>query len=107
MFGKELLLENRGNQKKYFCVRKTESAPEQIKEVLAGDRAMPWTTIRGGVGFQTEVEPRSRQLIRIAYHGFFQNGFTGENFPHRFNAALRRYLCEFRDNYVMRKSFSQ
>jgi len=107
MFGKELLLENSGNQKKYFCVRKTESAPEQIKEVRAGNRTMAWTTIRSGVAFQTEVEPHSRQMIRIVYHEFSQNGFPGENLPHRFNAALRRYLCEFRDNYVMRKSFSQ
>jgi hypothetical protein len=107
MFGKELLLENDRNQKKHFCVRKTESAPDQIKEIRAGDRAMAWTAIRGGVAFLTEAEPRSRQMIRIVYHGFSENGFSGENLPHRFNAALRRYLCEFRDNYVTRKSFSQ
>lgn len=106
MFGKELCLENRGDEKKYFCIRKLESAPGQIKEVCVGNQSVDWATIPGGVAFQTELEPGQSQIIRIVFREFSENSFDGENLSYHFKVMLRRYLCEFRDNYVMGKSFS-
>lgn len=106
MFGEELCLENHGAQKERFCIRKLESAPKQVKEVCVGSQPIDWAVIPGGVAFETELEAGQSQIIRIAFHEFSENGFAGENLSYRLKVMLRRYLCEFRDNYVMRKSFS-
>ncbi len=107
MFGKEAVIENPNGQREYFCIRKTESAPEQVKDILVDGAPVAWTTVRNGIAFQTELEPGEKKIVRILFREFAEDGFAGETLPYRFKAMLRRYLCEFRDNYVMARSFSQ
>jgi hypothetical protein len=106
MFGKELLVENLSNHVQNFSICKRESAPEQVSQILVGQKNIDWAIYDDSVNFQIELAPGERQLVRTIFHEFSGNEFSGENLSYRFKAMLRRYLSEFRDNYVMGKSFS-
>ena len=54
-----------------------------------------------------KLSPRENKTVAITFAGPADTGFAGESLKYRVKAMVRRYLCEFRDNYVMRKSFSQ
>ncbi|HXC34633.1 MAG TPA: hypothetical protein VNV43_02095 [Candidatus Acidoferrales bacterium] len=112
MFGKEILLENPGEETKYFCVRKRESSPEQIKEVRSEIKSIEWTHTPDGISFGITLKPHERQIIQILFHEFSadavagENSFAGADVIYWMKTTFRRYLCEIRDNYVMGKTFS-
>jgi hypothetical protein len=112
MFGKEILLENTGDETKYFCVRKRESAPGQIEAIRAGIKSVDWTNAPDGISFRIKLKPGHSQIVRIAYRDLSANGigpensFAGTDVVYWAKATVRRYLCEIRDNYVMGKTFS-
>jgi hypothetical protein len=112
MFGKEMLLENPEEETKYFCVRKRESSPEQIQEVRTGAKSIEWTRSSDGIAFGISLKPHQSQIVQIIFREFSANGFAEENsfagadVIYWMKATFRRYLCEIRDNYVMRKTFS-
>lgn len=107
LFGHEIRLENTfAREKTYRCV-KQESAPSAIKEIQVAGQSIPWTADQNQIAFEFKLGPAQNQAVTIIMKEPAATDFAGENLRYRLKAMVRRYLCEFRDNYVMRKSFSQ
>ena len=107
MYGSEARIENPSGNKKVFQVRKRESAPEIIREIRVAAQPVKWTVAENQVDFEVGLNPSESKTVAVTFNESADGGFAGESLRYRAKAMLRRYLCEIRDNYAMRKSFSQ
>ena len=107
MYGSEARVENRSPEKKVFRFAKRESAPREILEIRAAAGPVKWTAADNRVRFEIELKAGESQTVTVAFREIGTEGFTGGNLPYKLKVIARRYLCEFRDNYVMGKSFSK
>src|SRR5262249_12783744 len=107
MYGSEIRIENASTVRKVFHIHKRESAATTIREIRAGGQLMKWTAKDTQIAFDVELEPGESQTITLVFNEPTESHFTGESVPYRMKAMVRRYLCEVRDNYIARKSFSQ
>jgi len=100
MYGKELRVENLSDRTKQFLIRRRESNPSLINEVLAGGRRTAWNCSDDRIRFQVEVKAGENVTIRLHLHELDEIKEGVENLNDRARTMLRRYLCELRDNYV-------
>jgi hypothetical protein len=100
MYGTELRIENRSERAKRFLIRRRESEPSAIQEIRDGHRSVAWTFLNGFIYFRIDLKPAENRMISISFHELAGNGYDGDTLPYRFKTMMRRYLCEFRDNYV-------
>ena len=107
MYGREARIENPSGVKRNFHFRKREAAPETIKEIRMAAQPVKWTAAENHVAFESELNPGESKTIAITFNESAGSRFAGESLRYRAKAMLRRYLCEIRDNYIMRKSFSK
>ena len=107
MYGREVRIENPSSVKKVFRLRKREAEPTTIKEIRAAAQPVKWTAAENHIAFEFELNPGESKTVTITFNEPADEGFAGENLRYKLKAMVRRYLCEIRDNYVMRKSFSQ
>lgn len=107
IFGGETRIENASGRKRLFHLRKRESAPETIAEIRAGAQPVRWTAAESQIAFAIELNPGEHQTVTLQFREMGGNGFKGETLLYRAKTMARRYLCEMRDNYLMRKSFSE
>lgn len=107
MYGSEARVENRSKEDKIFRFTKRESAPQEILEIRTAAGPVKWTAADQRVTFEIELQAGERQSVTVAFREIDLEGFTGGKFAYKLKVAARRYLCEFRDNYVMGKSFSK
>jgi len=106
MFASEILVENHSKQVKRFHVSKRESAPETVHQVRVGGQPVQWTARDGCIALETELKPGEKKTIVIIFKEQVTENFRGESLGYRLKAIVRRRLCEFRDNYVRKKTFS-
>ena len=108
MYATELHLENPGPGPARFAVRRRETEPAAVPEVLAGETAVPWQNAEGHLRFQIELNAGETRFIQVRYRrsgtGPAAAGATASTpgFKSRLKIAARRYLSEFRDDYVAR-----
>jgi hypothetical protein len=107
MFGSEVRLENPSGAAKIFRCSKQESAPVTIKAIRAAEQPLPWTVSGNHISFEVTLNPGESRTVTITFAEPELAAFAGESLRYKVRAMVRRYLCEIRDNYVMRKSFSQ
>jgi hypothetical protein len=101
MYGAELWVENRSEERTRFSIRRRESAPAAIKEIRADSRPVAWNSSEGYVRFETELAPRQSLVVRVEFHDLDQNMRSRDDVSYRVKTMLRRYLSELRDNYLM------
>ena len=107
MYGTELRLDNQSDQQKHFVVKRHEFDPSVIKHIRAGSEQIGWTLSDNNINFEIELERHQSVTVRIEFHSLDGIARPSENMHYRFQAMLRRYLCEIRDNYVAKhKSLS-
>ena len=100
MYGTELWIENRSQERKHFLIRRRECEPSAIQRISTDSQTIAWKPANGRIDFEIELNPGENQVIKIRFHDLAENGCNGDNLPYRLKAMLRRYLCEVRDNYV-------
>jgi hypothetical protein len=100
MYGKELRLENRSRQPQRYLIRRRESEPLSIKEVLAEGRTIIWNSAKDGINFEVELEPGQSTIVEIRFDELFGNGVYTGKLSDKAKAMARRYLSEIRDNYI-------
>ncbi len=101
MYGNELRMENRSEERKRFVIKKRESDPSAIKEIRAEADQIVWNLSEGHVGFEIELNPGESRTISIKFHELSGNGQYRENAGYKLKTLVRRYLSEARDNYVV------
>jgi hypothetical protein len=100
MYGKELRLENRSRQPQRYLIRRRESEPLSIKEVLAEGRTIIWNSAKDGINFEVELEPGENTIVEIRFDELRGNGAYTGKFLDKAKAMARRYLSEIRDNHI-------
>ena len=101
MYGTELRVQNRSNKHKRFEIRRRETEPSAIKEVRAGSSEMALSFADGYLQLELELAPGDSTTIGIEFQDHPANQQRRERVSTRLKTTMRRYLSEFRDNYVM------
>jgi len=107
MFGSEAYVENSSVQKQLFRLCKREADPATVKEIRAVGQPIIWTAANRRIEFELELDPGESRTVAIAFNELPVHGVQRESLRYQVKAMVRRYLCELRDNYVTRKSFSR
>jgi hypothetical protein len=101
MYGTELRVKNRSDQRKRFIIRRRDSEPSAVKEIRAESDQIPWHFSKGHVVFEIELNPGESRTVSIKFHDLSGNGQYSETAGCKVKTLLRRYLSEARDNYVV------
>jgi hypothetical protein len=102
MYATQLRLDNESRQRKRYLIRRRESEPSSIKEVRAGSRNVPWSPTDGRVAVEIELNPGENTTISMGFRDLAGNGRHADTLSYRTKTMLRRYLCEVRDNYIVK-----
>ena len=101
MYGTELQVKNRSDQRKRFVVKRRESDPSAIKEIRAESDQIAWHFSDDRIALEIELNPGESRTISIKFHELSGNGQYRENADYKVKTWFRRYLSEARDNYFM------
>jgi len=101
MYGTELRVKNRSDQRKRFIIRRRESDPSAIKEIRTDSDQIAWNFFEGRILFEIELNPGDSRTVGIRFHDLSGNGQYRENAGYKVKTWFRRYLSEARDNYFM------
>ena len=102
MYGAELRIENRSEQPMRFLIRKREPDSSGIKEVCTGAREIAWNSVEGGIRFEIQLNPGEHRTIELRFHGLNGDVRSAESLSYKVKTMVRRYLSEFRDNYIVK-----
>ncbi len=103
MFANELLLENREKTARAYRVEKADKGSAGVREVTADGRALEWKTDGSTLVFRCEIPPRTTMLIAVRYASpEEEKSQTRTPFNRSAKIAARRYMSEFRDNFLSR-----
>jgi hypothetical protein len=100
MYGKELRIKNKSNKARRYAINRRELNAAEVRHVLASDRIIAWHADAERLRFDVELQPGDKTIIKIVFHEFAGNGQYHDTFPARAKTMARRYLSEFRDNYI-------
>jgi hypothetical protein len=101
MYGTELRVKNRSDQRKRFIIRRRDSEPSAVKEIRAEPDQVAWHFSKGHVVFEIELNPGENRTVSIKFHDVSGNGQYRENAGYKVKTLLRRHLSEARDNYFL------
>jgi hypothetical protein len=102
MYATQLQLENQSRLRKRYLIRRRESEPSSVKEIRAGSRNVPWSPTDGRVAVEIELNPGENTTISMGFRDLAGNGRHADTLSYRTKTMLRRYLCEVRDNYIVK-----
>ncbi len=102
MFANELLLANEGEKDRLYQIEKVDRGSSGIEEITVEGMRVEWDTSGHSIIFQCTISAGAQVLIKVHYSPS-RELLTTENVKKHFvRIALRRYLSEFRDNYLSR-----
>jgi hypothetical protein len=105
MFANNLVVDNPDAEACRTLLQKEEGDPERVEAVLINQKAVQFSVDGGHLRFWLTTLPGERSDVRVVYRN------NSEALPHRAGAganikvAVKRYLSEFRDNYLSRNEF--
>jgi hypothetical protein len=105
MFASSLAVENPDAEAQETFLLKEEVDPERVEAVWVNRTPVEFSVQSGYLRVRLTVLPGETAQVRIAYRD------SGEAIPHRdttrtrIKVAAKRYLSEFRDNYLSRNDF--
>jgi hypothetical protein len=102
MYAAELRLENRSEQPRRFLIKRRECEPSAIREICGESGPIAWNSVNGHINLEIELCAGESEMIGIKFHELLGDGCNRDNLPYRFKTMLRRYLCEIRDNYIVK-----
>ncbi|HSS96526.1 MAG TPA: hypothetical protein VLK33_05845, partial [Terriglobales bacterium] len=100
MYGREIRLENRSECPEGYLVTRRESESSSVRGVSNGSGKVNYGFQEGRIEFEVNLAPGESRIVEINYRELNANGAHGPTLTEKANATVRRYLCEFRDNYV-------
>ena len=101
MYGTELRIENRSDQAKHFAMRRRECEPSAIRQICAGAQEIAWKPVKDHIDFEVALNPGESKVLSVRFRGPKVTRHQNSTLYRRAGTALRRHLCEARDNYVV------
>jgi hypothetical protein len=105
MFAERLLIENKEAVTQQITVMKEEVDIGSVKGVMVNHEAVHYEHKNGYLQFRVTIPPMSTAEIGCTYHKTTQKAASSVPILYTCNVAARRYLSEFRDNYISRNDF--
>jgi hypothetical protein len=102
MYGNELMIDNSSGQTIELLVRKREDQADLVFDILADGNPVAWTTKDNHVVFEAKISPRSEGHFRVAYREQAPTQKADRSLRFELLVAARRFLSEFRDDYLSR-----
>jgi hypothetical protein len=102
MYGTELCIDNPSNEEVDVTIRKKESQIALISEILCDGKPVIWTSDDEHLVFAGRIPPRSEKQFKVIYRkqATGNAGVIDHSLHYEISVALRRLLCEFRDDYL-------
>ena len=107
MFSEQLIIENIEAVPQRMTVLKEEADIVAVKSVTVNQEAVDYEYASGCLRFIVNVPAGRTAEIRCAYHENANPFTSSEHISYKLKVAARRYLSEFRDNYISRNDFLQ
>jgi len=105
MFAERLIIENIEAVPRRMTVLKDEADIVAVKGVTVNQETVDYGYANGCLQFIVNVPSRCTAEIRCTYREEETSSVSPESISDKLKVAARRYLSEFRDNYVSRNDF--
>ena len=105
MYGNELLIDNPSGQSIDVRVRKRESQADLVAEVRCDQKPIMWTTEGDHFVFDERIGPRNERHFQVLYREQPETESLNRSLRFEVSVAARRFLSEFRDDYLSRSRF--
>jgi peptidoglycan/xylan/chitin deacetylase (PgdA/CDA1 family) len=102
VFANQTVIDNVSSGSTRFHVEKSESDRRAITRITCGQRDVDWTWDNGSLRFVVDVPPSQTSVIQLEYADPLGESASTEGARYRIGVGVRRYLTEFRDDYVCR-----
>lgn len=105
MFGGSLVIENPSTEPCEFIFTKEEGDPDYVKAVTLNQTSIDFEYEAGCLRWVLRLSPKERAHLRVIYHDNLEVGPSYASIRYSIKTLARRYLSEFRDNYLSRSDF--
>lgn len=105
MFAEHLILENSEAAQRQITVLKDETDIRAVKAFTVNQESVDYEYVGGCVQFVVSIPSRQKAEICCIYNGETTVPESPEPISDKLKVATRRYLSEFRDNYLARSPF--
>jgi hypothetical protein len=106
MFSGSLVVENSDAGAGKTLLLKEEHDPDCVQAVLVNQTPVEFSVENGRLQISLSTLPGETTSIRVVYRNGDMKEVSGRDSPGtRFKVAAKRYLSEFRDNYLSRSDF--
>jgi hypothetical protein len=107
MYGTNLTYANARPFSNRTAFMKLETDFDSVQSVTVNGAPVDYVLDRGSLRFEAVVPPYESVELRITYSGAQNLPARQDNLKYRAKAVLRRYLSEFRDNYLSQNAHLQ
>ena len=105
MYGSELVLGNPSDEALELLIRKRKSQDEGGSQILCDEKPIKWTSEAEHLVFRERIGSHREKRFRIVYQVPDHRGDVRLSLRFKVSVAMRRMLCELRDEYLARISF--
>jgi hypothetical protein len=105
MFSGSLLVENSGAELYKALLLKAEDDPSYVEAVWVNDKRSEFSIEGGELRAWLMLRPQERATVHVAYRNTLELASDRRSFAVSIRVAAKRYLSEFRDNYLCRNDF--
>jgi hypothetical protein len=105
MYGGTLVYDNSQGWRGGTVFKKEEDDWERVETVTVNGRSVDYLHHGGYLGFEAVIPRDQSAEIRIHYSAAQDLASKEEGINYHAKAVLRRYLSEFRDNYLSRHAY--
>jgi len=102
MYAGNLILENSGDSSRDVLVIRQEGNLDCVKAVMVNQKPINSFSDGKNVRFHVSVRPKQTAQVQIAYFDKLALARRSSSVGYSAKTRLRRYLSEFRDNYLSR-----
>jgi hypothetical protein len=100
MYGSELLVHNPSNQAIEVRIRKRKSHDDLASEISCDEKSVMWATEGEYLVFRGEIGPHAEKCFRAVPPKQADAGKDRRSLRFELAVAVRRFLSEFRDDYL-------
>jgi hypothetical protein len=105
MYGNELRIHNPSDQVLNVHVRKRESKVDLVTDVRCEQNPVMWTTEADHLVFYDKIRPHSERHFQVFYREQEETEMSDRSLHFELSVAVRRILCEFRDDHLSKSRF--
>jgi hypothetical protein len=105
MFSESQIIENPSVKPREVMFMKQESEPERVRAVTVNQNPIDYNCEDGYLRFRFPLLPKETAKVRVRYFENIAADCGKADIAYRLKTPLRRYLSEFRDNYLSQSDF--